>query len=385
MPRAAPSWSGATIAAVTLLGCGSPTGFEVSARCLPEATEAFESALGIPGRMAYYRVPGVSIAIVRDGAVAFARGYGVTQSGSDECVDPETAFSVGSLSKVAAATVTLTLVDDGVLDLDGDVDPYLTRWAVPANGLTQAEPVTLRRIMSHTAGFNVPGFANYQPQEPVPTILDILDGRPPAKNAPIRVTLLPGSAYRYSGGGVMVEQLAIEDVTGLSLDAAARQRVFDPLGMTRSTYENPLPAAHGNIAKAHGPSGSPTALPRGWETMPEEAAAGLWTTPSDLGRLIVGLIDSFHGEPGAVLSVAAARDMMTRVAPSDTGLGPGITVTPAEIVFSHGGANDSYHAAMYGLLNARAGVVVATNGANGQGFVDEVVRGVWNAEGWPSY
>jgi CubicO group peptidase (beta-lactamase class C family) len=181
-----------------------------------------------------------------------------------------------------------------------------------------------------------------------------------------------------------VEQLAIEDVTGQSLAEAARLRVFDPLGMTRSSYEQPLPASFGNIARAHGPNGAPRTLPRGWETMPEGAAAGRWTTPSDLGTLIVALVESYHGSAGALLSQAIAQEMMTPVAPSPFGLGPDLVLSPNGILFRHGGVNDSYVSNLYGLVCMRAGVVVTTNSDNGGGLIDEIVRAVWDAEGWPT-
>lgn len=237
--------------------------------------------------------------------------------------------------------------------------------------------------MSHTAGFTVHRFLNYQPLEPVPTIIDILEGRPPAKNAPVRVTAVPGSTYRYSGGGITVEELVVEDATGLDLAEAARQQVFEPLGMSRSTYVQPLPASHGNIAKAHGPSGSPRAAPRGWETMPERAAAGLWTTPSDIGRLVIALIESYHGEPGAFLPQALAEDMLTPVPPSPHGLGPLVDIVPSGRHFAHGGVNDSYVAQMHGLVNTRAGVVITTNSPNGAALIDEILRAIWDQEGWP--
>lgn len=147
--RGSPLGSSILVACFELAACGSPTGFQASEQCLSVATEPFEVGLRLAQaddtgerwtlaeRMEQYRVPGVSVATVRNGELAFARGYGTRQSGTDDCVDTETVFSVGSISKVGAATLTLGLVDDGVLDLEADVDRYLTRWEVPDNSLTQ--------------------------------------------------------------------------------------------------------------------------------------------------------------------------------------------------------------------------------------------------------
>ncbi|MGH7541177.1 MAG: serine hydrolase domain-containing protein [Gemmatimonadota bacterium] len=335
-------------------------------------------------RMAHYGVAGVSVAVIEDGRLLWARGYGLKQAGTTDSVDTETVFSVGSVSKVATAAITLRLVDEGRLDLDRDVNEYLRRWKVPSNELTAREPVTLRRIMSHTAGLTVHGFADFQPGEALPDIIQILDGIPPAKNEPVRVDLLPGSESRYSGGGTMVEQLVIEDVTGLDFAEAARRYLFEPLGMSRSTFENPLPAEHGNIAKAHGPDGEPRALPRGWEAMPAAAASGLWTTPSDYARLIIALIESYQGDGDTFLSLETARDMMTEVPPSIFGLGPEVGGEGPTRNFVHGGANDSYRALMAGYLAEGDGLVIFTNGARGSELIPEIRRAV-DLAGWPSH
>ncbi len=335
-------------------------------------------------RMAFYGVPGVSIAVIENGAVLWAKGYGVKQAGSNDPIDTETVFSVGSVSKVGAAAITLRLADEGRLDVDRDVNDYLRRWKIPANDLTAKEPVTLRRIMSHTAGLTVHGFADYLPGEDLPTVVQILDGVAPAKNRPVRVDLLPGSEYRYSGGGTTVEQLVIEDVTGLAFTEAARRYLFGPLGMDRSTYENPLPAGHGNIARAHGRDGTPAALPRGWEAMPEAAASGLWTTPSDYAKLIIALIDSYHGRENAFLAQETAHDMMTAVPPGIFGLGPEVGGEGETLNFVHGGANDSYRALMAGYINLEGGLVIFTNGTQGNRLIGEIRRAV-QAAGWPSH
>lgn len=338
----------------------------------------------LTSRMANFGVAGVSVAVIEDGQVLWSRGYGVKQAGSPDPIDPETVFSVGSVSKVATAAITLRLVDEGRIDLDRDVNHYLRRWQVPANDLTVREPVTLRRIMSHTAGLTVHGFADYQPGESLPGIVEILNGTPPAKNAPVRVDQLPGSAFRYSGGGTTVQQLVIEDVTGLTFEEAAQRYLFEPLEMHRSTFTNPLPASHGNIARAHGHDGAPAALPRGWEAMPEAGASGLWTTPTDYARLVIALMASYHGDDESFLRRATTQDMMTEVSPSMFGLGPELGGEGATRNFVHGGANNSYRAFMAGYLGERDGLVIFTNGTRGNDLIGEIRRAVAMA-GWQSH
>lgn len=190
-------------------------------------------------RMRHRKVPGVAIAILRNGEVMRARGFGVRENGTRKTVDGDTLFSVGSISKMVTAATTLRLVARGQLDLDRDVDAYLKRWKLPPSAVVPDPKVSLRMLMSHTAGFGAHGFADYQPGEPLPTLVQILEGTAPAKNEAVRFKHPPGQRADYSGGGIIVEQMAIEDATGQPLAALAESHVFAPLGMRRSTFETP--------------------------------------------------------------------------------------------------------------------------------------------------
>lgn len=322
-------------------------------------------------RMRHYNVPGVAIALIRNGEVVRATGYGLREAGTQDKVDGDTLFSVGSISKVATAATGLRLVAQGRLDLDRDVGDYLKRWKLPASAEPPQPRVNLRMLMSHTSGLGVHGFADYQPQEPLPTLVQVLEGQAPAKGEPVRFKHAPGSVVDYSGGGVTVEQLVLEDVSGQSLQALAREQVFAPLGMRRSTFESPLSPAHGNIAKAHDSDGDPVALPRGWESFGEGGASGLWTSANDLGRLVGGLIKSYQGR-GDFLPQALAIAMMTEVSPSVFGLGPRLGGSGPGRYFFHMGANESYLALMEGYPETGDGYVVLTNASNGGALIDEI-------------
>ncbi len=334
-------------------------------------------------RMDHYGVPGISVAVLRNGEVGWARGFGVKLVGTDDLVDTATVFSVASLSKVAAAATTLRLVNAGLLDLDRDVMDYLTSWSIPENPYTTESPVTLRRLMSHTAGTTVHGFADFQPGEALPTTVQILEGSGPAKNSPVVVSDEPGTIYRYSGGGTTIQQLVIEDVTGSPLASAAVEWVFDPLGLSRSSFVNPLPAGHGNIARAHDDRGRPTALPRGWEAMPEAAASGLWTSPSDYSRIVIALRNSWLGTPSSYISHDLGQDVMTKVRPGNFGLGPYLGGDGRSRYFSHGGSNESYKSYFRVFLESGHGAVVFTNGAGGSDLVEEIIDALDRIEGWP--
>lgn len=360
-----------------------PPSFEHALR--PAVLRAGEPApaWSLAERMAHHGVPGVAIAILHGGEIVHAAGYGVRVAGTHDAVDADTLFSVGSISKVVAAAISLRLAAAGVIDLDRDIGAYLTSWSVPPLRDAPAPAVTMRMLMSHTAGFNVHGFRDYQPGEPLPTLGQILAGEPPAKNQSIRLELTPGAQMKYSGGGVTVEQLVLEDIGRAPFEQLARAHVFEPLGMRRSTFENPLSESRGNIAKAHDRLGKSRALPRGWEAFPELAASGLWTSASELAGFVRALILSYRGASD-FLPRGLAVDMMTEVSPSWHGLGPRLSGWGDARIFHHGGANDSYMAWIEGHLETGHGLVVLTNGPGGGDLYDEIRGAVADTYGWPT-
>jgi len=330
-------------------------------------------------RMERYGVPGVAIAVLKNRKVVHVGGFGVLQAGGIEAVDENTLFSVGSVSKVAAAAMVLKLQAGGLLDVDRDVREYLRSWKMPTS--PGNAPVTLRLILSHTAGFNIHGFGDFSPGAALPSVYDTLNGSVPATHAPLRFLSKPGTRYRYSGGGYTLAQLVMADLTQQGFPALAREILFEPLGMTRSSFVNPLPADFVNIAKAHNGQGRPVALPRGYEAMPEMAASGLWTSAAELGQLVATLIES-HRAPGGYLPQPIARDMMTKVNPSEHGIGPRIEGVGASRLFQHGGANDSYRAWIEGHLATGDGLVVLTNGTRGHELYREIRKAAADVFDW---
>lgn len=321
-------------------------------------------------RMTHHHVPGAAIAVLRDGKLVHVAGYGVRAAGTDAPVDADTLFSVGSVSKVVTAATTLRLVADGRLDLDQNIQQHLTDWQVPGTAATPHPRITLRMLLSHTSGLGVHGFADYLPGEPLPSVLQTLDGVPPAKNSPVRLIYPPGERGDYSGGGVMVEQHVLETVSAQPLDALARAQVFTPIGMSRSRFDDPPPDTD-NIANAHDSSGDVTALPRGWQSFPEAGASGLWTSAADLGRFVAALGASYRGTD-RFLPRSLATGMMTRVGPSWHGLGPRLDGYGVQRIFHHGGSNDSYRAWIEGYLETGDGFVILTNGENGAALAAEI-------------
>jgi len=331
----------------------------------------------IADRLKFYKTPGVSVAVVADGKLEWARGYGVLAE-NGKPVDPLTLFQAASISKPVAAMVALRLVDDGKLSLDEDVNLKLRSWKIPENEFTKTQKVTLRRLLNHSAGLTVHGFAGYAADEVAPSLLDLLDGKKPANSAPIRVDIAPGAMYRYSGGGYEVMQQLVTDVAGKPFPQLAQELVLGPRGMSRSAYAQPLPAnLQANAAAGHGADG---AIVKGrWHTYPELAAAGLWTTPSDLARIILELQKGGH-----VLKPATQREMLTKLT-GDYGLGLALRETEGRKSFSHGGANAGFRCTLFGYLDSGSGAVVMTNGDRGAALADEILRSISAEYDWADY
>ena len=374
-----------TLAAVLLLAA--------PAAAKPSATDqaaiaAIETHLGLAGdkalatRMADVNVPGVSIAFIEDGKVKWTRTYGVATAGG-KALTPETLFQAASMSKAVAAAAALRLADRGRLALDDDINAHLTAWKVPESPYTAKEKVTLRRLLSHTAGMTVSGFPGYAADKPVPTTVQILNGEPPSNTPAIRSFEAPGSAYAYSGGGYTVAQLAIVEAGGKAWPDLLQELVLRPAGMRASTYAQPLPARLvQQAASGHGVRG--LVIPGGRNTYPEYAAASLWTTPSDYGRFLIAMQDAWAGRRGALLSPASAKAMMTPVdANAGYGLGLALGQRGGHPFIQHGGSNSGFQCNAFAFLDGqRQGLVVMTNGDAGGVIATDIFRAVATAYGW---
>jgi CubicO group peptidase (beta-lactamase class C family) len=227
-------------------------------------------------------------------------------------VDTATLFQAASISKPVAAVGMFRLAERGEVQLDADVNTMLRSWKVPPSPFTTTEKVTLRRIVSHMAGLTLHGFAGYPVGAPLPSLVQIVDGQPPANSAPVRVDAVPGARESYSGGGVTVMQLLLEDVSGTPFAALMDTLVLQPADMEHSTFAQPLPDWLAGRA-ASGYRGDGTPVPGRWRVHPEQAAAGLWTTPTDLARFLLAVGRSYRGESGGLVTRTTARQMLTRV------------------------------------------------------------------------
>lgn len=331
-------------------------------------------------RMRDMNVPAVSVAFIENGRVKWTRAYGVAVAGSGRKVTPATRFQAGSLSKAVAAAGALRLVDQGRLELDENVNLRLRAWRVPAGDpALSGEKVTLRRLLNHSAGLTLSAYPGYGAGQAVPTLVQSLGGAKPALTAPVRLFAAPGTRLAYSGGGYSVAQLLMTEAAGLDFPRLMERIVLRPAGMARSSF-NPPPGLRG-AAGGHGSDGAPVA--GGGHYYPEMAAAGLWTTPSDYGRFLIGLQDSWAGRPGALLEPASARAMMTPVL-ADYGLGVGLMERGGRRILTHGGANEGFESRFVAFLDgSRQGLVIMTNGDNGGFLAAAIQRTLFEVYGLP--
>jgi CubicO group peptidase (beta-lactamase class C family) len=333
--------------------------------------------------MELYEVPGANVAVIRDFALDYVEVHGVKSESTREPVTERTLTQAASISKSVSAVGVMTLVQDGTVSLDTDVNEYLTSWQVPYNDFQRTEKVTLRRLLSHTAGTTVHGFRGYRYPEPAPTLIQILNGEPPANSAPIVVDMVPGSEWRYSGGGYVIITQVVQDVTGSTFPDFIRERVLEPIGMEHSTYEQPLPDSLLGYA-ASGYYANGVAVPGGHHDYPEMAAAALWTTATDIARFVIELQLSLRGESNRVLTKENVELLLTEVM-NDYALGFGLRRLHGQEFFWHAGANDGFRGGMLGHMSLGHGVVVQTNSDNGNDLTEAVIELIGKREHWPGF
>jgi len=332
----------------------------------------------IEERLKMLNIPGISIAVVENGELVWARSYGMADSASNRPVTPETLFLAGSISKPVAALAALNMVEEGKLNLDENVNTRLTSWKLPDNDFTLEEKVTLRRILNHTAGLTVWGFPGYDKGDTIPSVVDVLDGK--GNTDSVRVYKKPGESWMYSGGGYTIMQLMMTDVEGKPFPQIMQERVLGPLGMNRSTYENPLPEKyHTEAATGYRTNGKE--VEGKWPIYPEMAAAGLWTTPSQLIRYAQGIHRIYLSQEKGVISKTLALEMLTP-GMNNHGLGPGIGKD--EIWWGHGGADEGFRARLVAWKDTPNAIVVMVNSDNGS-IINEVLVAISKGYGWSGF
>ena len=332
-------------------------------------------------RMEELHVPGVSIAVIHDGKIEWAKGFGVAVVGG-VAVTPETMFQAGSISKPVAAMGTLKLVEEKKLSLDADVNSELTTWKLPAAEVAKGKPVTLRELLTHTGGTTVHGFPGYAKGEAVPTLVQVLNGEKPANTPAIRMEAEPGTKWNYSGGGFTIMQEMVVDVTKEPYPKFLHDTVLASIGMKHSTYEQPFPSSIGPEATPYTFDGTP--VTGGAHTYPEMAAAGLWTTAGDLALYVMEVQRSLTGKANHVLTQTMAEEMV-KPGMGSWGLGVQIGGSESDRYFTHGGVNAGFEAVFVGYEKRGDGAVVMTNAQGGSRLADALMRSIATEYGWPDF
>ncbi len=311
----------------------------------------------IEERLKELGIPGVSIAVINEGKIEWAKGYGFADLSENRRVTSETMFLAGSISKPVAATRAHQLAEEETISLDANVNDYLSSWKLPDNEFTTDEKVTTRRILNHTAGLTVWGFPGYDKGDTIPSPIEVLDGK--GNTDSVRVYKEPGESWMYSGGGYTIMQVMISDLAGKSFPDLMQEEVLNPLGMMASTFENPLPAQYHSIA-ATGYRANGDEVEGKWPIYPEMAAAGLWTTPSQLILWAKEIQQIYQGQEDGLLRAETVAEMLTP-GMNDHGLGP----TTSEHTFGHGGADEGFRADMVAWKEDPVAVVIMVNSDNG--------------------
>lgn len=342
-------------------------------------------------RMAHYKVPGVSIAVISEREIQWAKGYGKLGADGDTPVTKESLFEAASTSKLIVAAITLRFVGNGVLDLDEDVNKKLKSWKIPENSFTAKRKVTLRMLLTHRAGLNRPDGGFSWEEGSTPTLLQTLNGVAPAENPPAVVEGIPGDKWQYSNFGYLIIQQLLEDVLGEPFAQTARRAVFLPLGMRSSTFAVPLNTKQKKIeAVPHDAEG----IAREPEMHPTAVAnGGLMTTPSDLALFTNELILAYRGESNRILSRKMVRTMLHREldldpallgVPLGEGLGVLLFGKGQNFAFLHPGDNmPGASSWLMGFPDSGNGIIVMTNGIRGNLLAMEIVAAIINEYDWP--
>lgn len=366
----------AAVAAHAQSASAADTIARVERNLLPRLVTERTQPMRLADRMRHYRVPGLSVAVVDNGQLVWAQAWGAAQIGKPQPLTADTLMQAASISKALTGIGALKLVEQGKLTLDADVNTVLSTWRVPPGAQTADKPVTLRRLLSHSAGLSTSGFAGYARGQPVPTLLQVLDGLPPANSEAVRVTAPPDSGWRYSGGGYVVVQQAMEDVTGQRFADWMQREVLVPAGMSASLFGDLPDAPLSHAAAGHQKGRAIDGL---GHTHPEQSAAGLWTTPSELARLTIALQRILDGAPSPLLTRSSLAEAL-RIQSAPSGLGFILEGSGAALRFGHDGRNVGFESRWQ--ADRQRAVIVMANANGAMGLIDEVIRAVAQVQGW---
>ena len=371
------------------------TNFYLSAQNLEERIKSVENNLrplvlnqgeelwNLEERMLKYNVPGLSIAIINDYEVEWAKGYGHTGNEEFPNVTEKTVFQAASMSKFVNAVALMKLVQSNKIDLDEDINNYLTSWKFSTNENVGNDPITIRQLLSHTAGLSTHGFNGYKTSNKLPSIIEILEGENPANSDKVEQIQQSNKNFKYSGGGTIISQLILSDITNSSYENFVNENIFSPLGMINSFYSIEFVKYPKDVAFGH--KGNGKTLNNNYNLYPESAAAGLWTTPTDLAKLIIDIQLSLNTEPSQILYLQSTKELITpTLNKSNSALGLFTQKEDGELYLQHSGSNRGFRGKFFFGANNGDGVVIMVNGTNTE-IIEEIIRSVASVYNWAGF
>ncbi len=337
--------------------------------------------LNLEQRMKETGIKGLSIAVIKDYKIAWAKGYGWADEAAGKKVTTLTRFQAASISKSINSLGVLLLAEQGKIDLEADINHYLKSWKFPYDSLSGGKKITTANLLSHTGGLSIHGFPGYNKKDTLPSLTQILNGEKPANTRAVRSLFEPGLRFQYSGGGTTVSQLIVEDITGKKYADYMQEAVLKPLDMTNSSYQQP-PVATANLTTGYNTDGN--AVDGNYHIYPEQAAAGLWTTPTDLAKYIIECQLALKGESKKILSSAMMEKRMTPYIDSNAALGVFVVTKGQDKYFNHNGGNEAFLCTSYGSLENGNGVVIMINGEN-YAVISELLNSVAQVYNWQNF
>ncbi len=342
-----------------------------------------EKPTTIAAQMAKYKVNGMSIAVIRDYKIEWAKGYGWADVEAKKPMTTETLFEPGSISKTLHAVGILKLAQEKKLDLYTDINTYLTSWKFPYDSLSKGKKINLAQLLAHNAGLTVHGFPGHDINGPTPTIFDVLDGKKPSFTPAVRSAFEPDLKFQYSGGGTSISQVLLTDITKQPYEDWMYENVLKPIGMVNSTYAQP-PAKDKLPLCSAAYRGDGTPVERKFHVYPEQAAAGLWMTPSDLCQYIIDMQLAWKGGKSKVLNPDMVKLHLTPYNNGRTAMGTFIDNRDGFQYFQHGAGNDGFCGQFYGSLEDGYGVAIFLNSEDGM-LLGDVINTVAKVYNWKNF
>ena len=343
---------------------------------------SFTKRMKMDERMNFYNVKGVSIAVINNFQLEWAKGYGVKEAGASGPITPNTLFQSGSIGKSVVAAATLHFVESGELDLDENVNVKLKSWQVPSNSFTERKNVTIRELLSHSAGATLPGVIGYAQGEPIPNLIQILNGEPPANTPPVHIHRVPGTAFQYSGGGFLIVQQLLIDLfdSQKSFPTIITEVVFNPLNMKNSTFDYWPNESKYEVATGHRSEGIP--VDGKWFNYPEMGMGVFWTTPSEMAQFVSEIMLAYNGNSEKILSQETVQ-MMLSPQIDNQGLGVNLGDDGKDrFYFYHRGAVEGYQTYIVGYPKRGQGAIIMTNSDNGYFLIKEIMRNLSHTYRW---